>query len=85
MPVTSCSARGTDELLGRSLNLVAPLRQDVGYDKQFDAIIDCQEMVNPGVAGICWRWPASPCAHRQQLARVSIAHFRNAREPLLAA
>jgi hypothetical protein len=27
---------------------------------------------------------ASPCAHREQLAWVSIAHFRNAREPLLA-
>jgi hypothetical protein len=44
MPVTSCSARGTDELLGRSLILVAPLRPDVGYDKQFDAIIDRQVM-----------------------------------------
>jgi fumarate hydratase class II len=52
MPVTSCGARGTDELLGRSLILVAPLRPDVGYDKQFDAIIDRQEMVDPGVAGI---------------------------------
>jgi fumarate hydratase class II len=52
MPVTSCSARGTGELLGRSLILVTPLRLDVGYDKQFDAIIDRQEMVDPGVAGI---------------------------------
>jgi hypothetical protein len=52
MPVTSCGARGTDELLGRSLILVTPLRPDVGYDKQFDAIIDRQEMVDPGVAGI---------------------------------
>ena len=52
MPVTSCGARGTDELLGRSLILVAPLRPDVGYDKQFDAIIDRQEMVDPGAAGI---------------------------------
>ena len=40
MPVTSCGARGTDELLGRSLILVTPVRPDVGYDKQFDAIID---------------------------------------------
>jgi hypothetical protein len=52
MPVTSCGARGTVELLGRSLILVTPLRPDVGYDKQFAAIIDRQEMVDPGVAGI---------------------------------
>jgi hypothetical protein len=30
MPVTSCGARGTDELLGRSLILVTRLRPDVG-------------------------------------------------------
>jgi hypothetical protein len=39
-------------LLGRSLILVTLLKPDVGYDKQFDAIIDRQEMVDPGVAGI---------------------------------
>jgi hypothetical protein len=50
MPVRICGARGTDELLGRSLILATSLRPDVGYDKQFDAIIDRQEM-DPGVAG----------------------------------
>jgi hypothetical protein len=51
-PMTNCAAIGTDELLGRSPILVTPLRPDVGYDKQLDAIIDRQDMVDPGVARI---------------------------------
>jgi hypothetical protein len=51
--VTSCGAATfAVELPGRSLILMTPLRPDVCYDKQFDAIIDRQEMVDPGVAGI---------------------------------
>ena len=81
MPVTSCGARGTDELLGRSLILVAPPRPDVGSTRS-SIVKNGRPRRRRDLTAMA---AASPCAHREQLARVSIDHFRNAREPLLAA
>jgi hypothetical protein len=50
--VTSWGGTAAGELLGRSLILGPPLSPDVGYEKQFDAIIDPEKMVDPSVAGI---------------------------------
>jgi hypothetical protein len=45
-------ARGQAEFELDAMTLLTPLRQDVGYDKQFVTIIDPQDMVAHGVAGI---------------------------------
>lgn len=45
-------ARGEAEFELDGMTLVTPLRRGVGYDKQFVAIIDSQEMAAPGVTRI---------------------------------
>jgi hypothetical protein len=70
MPVTSCSA-GTGELLGRSLILVAPPRPDVGSTRS-SIVKNGRPRRRRDLMAMA---AASPCAHREQLARVSIAHF----------